>query len=72
MTQKLVKLKKKVTDRDHDKYVTTSEFTNLAAKSFSVRLAQANLVTKTDFNTKLISLNTKISSNKAKHVLVES
>ena len=39
---------------------------------FNERLAQANLVTKTDFDAKLLSLNRKMSSNKAKHVLVEN
>ena len=36
------------------------------------RLAQANLVTKTDFDNKLISFNRKINSNKEKPVLVEN
>ena len=44
----------------------------MTAKNFAARLAQANLITKTDFNTKLISLIKKISSNKAKHLLVEN
>ena len=52
-------MEKKVTDHDHDKYITTSEFNNLTAKSFAARLAQGNLVTKTDYDTKLISLNKK-------------
>ena len=39
---------------------------------FNERLAQANLVTKTDFDAKLLSLNRKITSNKTKHVLVEN
>ena len=33
---------------------------------------QANLIIKTDFNTKLISLNKKINSNKTKHLFVEN
>ena len=37
-----------------------------------MRLAQANLITKTDFDAKLSSLNRKITSNKTKHVLVEN
>ena len=53
---KVSEIEKKVTDRDHDKYITTSEFNNLTAKSFAARLAQANLVRKTDFDTKLIRL----------------
>ena len=36
----------------------TSEFNKLAAV-FNVRLAQANLITKTDFDAKLLSLNSK-------------
>ena len=39
---------------------------------FTARLAQADLVTKTDFDTKLKSLNRKINSNKTKHLLVEN
>ena len=53
---KVSEIEKKVTDHDHDKYITTSEFNNLTAKSFAARLAQANLVRKTDFDTKLIRL----------------
>ena len=42
------------------------------AENFAARLALANLLTKTDFDNKLISLNRKINSNKAKHFLVEN
>ena len=74
--QKLVKLlvmvNQKVSNDNHDKYITTPEFNNLAAEVFTTRLAQANLVTKTDFDTKLQSLNKKITSNKTKHLLVEN
>ena len=38
-------------NHNHDKYVTTSEFNTLAAV-FNARLAQANLITKTDFDAK--------------------
>ena len=44
----------------------------LAASVFNTRLAQANLITKTDFDAKLSSLNRKITSNKSKHLLVEN
>ena len=69
---KITKIEKKLTDHDHDKYSTTPEFSNLAARVFTTRLAQENLVTKTDFRTKLISLNRKIDANKKKHLLVEN
>ena len=52
-----MKLKKKLTENTHDRYITTPEFDKLAADVFKTRLAQANLVTKTDFDNKLSSLN---------------
>ena len=70
MTQKLMKLKKKITDHSHDKYITTLEFNKLTAENFAARLAQANLVTKTDFDGKLINFNRKITSNKTKYLIV--
>ena len=54
---------------NHDKYIATSEFNTLAANVFNARLAQANLITKTDFDAKLSSLNRKITANKKKHFL---
>ena len=50
MKQKLVNLKKKLTDHNHDKYVTTPEFNTSAANVFNARLAKANLITKKDFD----------------------
>ena len=69
---KITEIEKKLTDHDHDKYVTTPEFNTLAANVFNARLAQANLITKTDFDAKLSSLNRKITQNKTKHLLVEN
>ena len=37
-----------------------------------MRLAQANLAAKTDFDAKLLSLSKKIAKNKSKHLLVEN
>ena len=42
----------------------------MAASVFNARLSQTNLITKTDFDAKLSSLNRKITSNKSKHLLV--
>ena len=39
---------------------------------FIARLAQANLITKTDFYAKLPSLNIEITKNKSKYLLVEN
>ena len=72
MTQKSVSLKKKLTDHNHDKHITTPDFNTLAADVFNARLAQENLITKTDFDAKLSNLNKKITSNKSKHLLVEN
>ena len=58
---KISEIETKLTNRDHDKYITTSEYNNLAAGVFTARLAQANLLTKTDFDDKLRSLNQKIT-----------
>ena len=64
---KISELEKNLTDHNHDKYITTTEFNTLAAYVFNARLAQANLVIKTDFDAKLSSLNRKYTSNKSKH-----
>ena len=39
---KTTKTEKKLTDHNHDKYVTTPEFNTLAANVFNTRLAQTN------------------------------
>ena len=46
---KITEIEKKLTDHNHDKYITTPEFNTLAADVFNARLAEANLITKTDF-----------------------
>ena len=65
---KIIELEKKLTDHNHNKYITTPEFNILAASVFNARLAQANLIAKTD----LSSLDRKITANKTKHLLVEN
>ena len=69
---KITEIEKKLTDNNHDKYITTPEFNAIAADVFNARLAQANLITKTDFDPKLSSLNQKITQNKTKYLLVEN
>ena len=46
-------LEKKHADHNHDKYITTPKFKNVATNFFNARLAQVNLITKTDFDAKL-------------------
>ena len=66
---KIADIENKLNNHNHDKYVATSEFNTLAANVFNARLVQANLITKTDFDAKLSSLNRKITANKTKHFL---
>ena len=44
----------------------------VTTENFDARLAQANLITKTYFDTKLQSLSKRITSNKTKHLLAEN
>ena len=44
----------------------------LTADFFNARLAQANLITKTDFDDKLSRINRKITENKTENVLVKN
>ena len=64
-------VEKKITDYNHDIYITTREFNAMAASAFNARLAQGNLVTKTDFDTKLKDISDRVTSNETKHLLVE-
>ena len=53
---------------DHAKYITTLEFNKLTAETFTARLKRTNLANKTECDTKLISFNKKIISNKTKYL----
>ena len=70
MILKLLKLK--LTDHNHDKYIRTPEFNTFAADVFKARLAQANLVTETDFNNSASSPDSKIAANKTKNKSIEN
>ena len=50
---KTSEIEKKVIDHNHDKYIATPEFNTLSARVFDARLRLSNLVTATDFDTKL-------------------
>ena len=69
---KITGIENKLKNHNHDKYVATSGFNTLAANVFNARLAQVNLITKTDFDAKLSNLNRKITGNKTKHFLNDS
>ena len=67
---KISDTEKKITDHDHDKYITTSEFNKLNLKNLKARLSQTYLVTKMDLDAKLKDIIDRITSNKSKHLLV--
>ena len=69
---KISEIEKKVSDHRHEKYITTPKFNRLTTENFKARLAQANLVTKTEFDSKLEDISKRITRNKTKHQLVES
>ena len=55
MNKKLMSLKEKLTDHNHDIYITTPEFNSLAAIVSNAKLAQVNLRTK-----KILMLNCQL------------
>ena len=57
---KISDIEKKITNHNHDKYITTPEFNTMAASIFNARLAQTNVITKTDFDARLSGLNKKL------------
>ena len=69
---KVTEIENKLNNHNHDKYITTPEFNTFAADVFNARIARANLITKRDFDDKLSNLNSKITANKSKHLLVEN
>ena len=71
MTQKNTEIEKKLADHNHDKYTTTPEFNNLAADVFNAKLAQANLVIKTEFDNKYQVLMVKLQQIKQKMSLLK-
>ena len=51
---KISDIEKKITDHNHDKYITTPEFNTMAASVFNERLAaQTDLIKKIEFDSKL-------------------
>ena len=51
---KISEIEKKVNNYNHNKYITTPEFNNLAANVFKARLAaQTDLIRKPDFDSRL-------------------
>ena len=70
--KKVSEIENKFNDHSHDKYSTNPELNTLAVGAFDARLAQADLVTKTDFDAKMKKISDRVTSNKSKHLLVKS
>ena len=68
---KVTEIENKLTNHNHDRYIDTQKFNKLTADVFNARIAQTNLITKTELDSRLSSLNRKIISNKTKHLLIE-
>ena len=68
---KITEIENRLTNHNHDKYISTPEFNNLAAV-FNARLPQANLVMKTNFDNTVSSLDSKIAENKTKNKSIEN
>ena len=69
---KVTEIENKLNNHNRDKYIDTQEFNKLTADVFDARIAEASLITKTDFDANLSSLHKKVTSNKTKHLLVEN
>ena len=69
---KITKIEKRLTDHNHDKYITTSEFNTLPASVFNARLTQANLVRKTDFDNGVSNLDNNIGANETSNKCTEN
>ena len=69
---KITEIENKFNNHNHDRYITIPQFNNLADDVFNATLAQANLITKTDFDAKLSRINRNITENKTENLLAES
>ena len=68
---KVTEIENKLNNHNHDKNIDTQEFNKSAADVSNARLAQVNLITKTDFDAKLSNLNRKITQNKTNTYLLK-
>ena len=62
ITKKTNEIEKRISNYDHDKYITSQEFNKSTAENFSPKLAQANLASKNDIANfdELKTLNKKL------------
>ena len=66
-------IKKKVTDHNHGKFITTPDFNTMVAGVFKARLTtQTDLIKKQDFDFKLKDISDRVTKNRTKHLLLEN
>ena len=68
---KITDIENNVNNHNHDKQIDTSEFNKLAADIFNARPAQANFITKTNFDAKMSRINRKLRKIKQKMCLLK-
>ena len=68
---KVTEIENKLSNHNHDKYITAQEFNKLATDVFDARIARGNLVVKTNFDSTVSSLDSKIAENKTKNRSIE-
>ena len=69
---KITEIENRLNNHNHEKYMTTPEFNTVAADVFNARLARANLVAKTNFDSIVLILNNKIVANKTKNECIKN
>ena len=68
---KITEIENKLNNHNHDRYTDTLEFNKLGTNVFNARL-QANLITITDFDSKLSRIKREITKNKIENLLVKN
>ena len=61
---KITDIENKLNNHNHDKYITTPEFNTLAADVFNARLAETNLIKKTQ----ILMLNCRVLTENLRQI----
>ena len=69
---KITEIENKLNNHNHNQHIDTQEFNKSTTDVFNARLAQANLITKTEFDSRFSGLNRKNTANQSKYLLVEN
>ena len=73
MIQKYQILEKKITDHNHNKYITTPKFNTMAVDVFNTGLAaQTDLIKKPESDAELKAISDRVTKNKTKGMLLDN